>query len=738
MSLYGVTSHAADGALEPTLEPSGRPAAVADLLVVGGPSAGLRVPLAPGEHRVGSHPYSTVMLRDPGLARFHLVVAVGPAGEVGVTDAGSQTGSFLDGVRLTAPATVRPDQVVVAGQSLLAFVPSGALPPAQDVAARARGRVDLEPPPGAGWASPAAVRAYRDRVAALDRELAEARAAESARLRAITPDAVQVLELARSATPGVPRGPGDANWLTLRVGWGDVSSEMAVEPPAGGNPTLAGEAARVLGRHRVLNAVPLTASLADVGTLGLAGDGAQVEGLCRWLAAQLAVLHSPESLRLAAASGDPAAWSWLGALPHAREPLPGLTGSSAGAEASSLLEALVGLLDTRQRSPQATAGPSVVVFLDQRSGLSAATLPRLLIEGPAARLHLVCLAEDASRLPTECRAVLEAPAGRPASLRFRRRGVRYQLGGVDAIAPEQAADVVRALQRPRSAVAELSDVLDLDGDLQRQVLESWIRSRATTGPRTLRATCGMGGNGTLVSVDLRETGHLLVTGAAGTGKSDVLRLLAVGLAARHPPSALRLVVLDGHGSLEPCAGLPHVAIWGSGEEVVRDVLGWLGRDVGWREQVLRQEGAGGLGDIEQADPDRAPARLVVLLDEVPEQLSGGGEDAAVLSTVGREGRRLGIHLVLSRSAVGDLAEMDLPGARVALGGARPGESQALVGTPAADDSGLPRGRGFLGDGPGAAREVHVPVAVGAPLTRVVDAIGSVAQLLGPRREAAGE
>jgi S-DNA-T family DNA segregation ATPase FtsK/SpoIIIE len=53
--------------------------------------------------------------------------------------------------------------------------------------------------------------------------------------------------------------------------------------------------------------------------------------------------------------------------------------------------------------------------------------------------------------------------------------------------------------------------------------------------------------------------HLLVLGDAECGKTSLLRLIARGLAARHPPNEVALVVLDLRRGLLDLADLPHLA-----------------------------------------------------------------------------------------------------------------------------------------------------------------------------------
>ncbi|MGW1258358.1 FHA domain-containing protein [Streptomyces sp. NPDC002513] len=101
------------------------------------------------------------------------------------------------------------------------------------------------------------------------------------------------------------RGPGHPETLTVRLGTADRAA------PGGGG---------------LLPAVPVTAGLREVGALGLAGPRARLAGLARAVVAQLAALHSPDTLELVLISSDRsrpleervADWAWLGWLPHLR------------------------------------------------------------------------------------------------------------------------------------------------------------------------------------------------------------------------------------------------------------------------------------------------------------------------------------------------------------------------------------------------------------------------------------
>ncbi|MGW2780438.1 FHA domain-containing protein [Streptomyces populi] len=120
------------------------------------------------------------------------------------------------------------------------------------------------------------------------------------------PDPATLLLTALGPGPRLwERGPGHPESLTVRLGTADRTA-----PDGSG----------------LLPAVPVTAGLREAGSLGLAGPRARLSGLARSVVAQLAALHSPDTLEIVLISTDrarpveerTAEWSWLGWLPHLR------------------------------------------------------------------------------------------------------------------------------------------------------------------------------------------------------------------------------------------------------------------------------------------------------------------------------------------------------------------------------------------------------------------------------------
>src|SRR5664279_4360133 len=83
----------------------------------------------------------------------------------------------------------------------------------------------------------------------------------------------------------------------------------------------------------------------------------------------------------------------------------------------------------------------------------------------------------------------------------------------------------------------------------------------------LRVAIGVGATGQTVDLDLKEAArggmgpHGLVVGATGSGKSELLRTLVLGLAMTHAPESLNFVLVDfkGGATFTRLDALPHTS-----------------------------------------------------------------------------------------------------------------------------------------------------------------------------------
>jgi S-DNA-T family DNA segregation ATPase FtsK/SpoIIIE len=154
-------------------------------------------------------------------------------------------------------------------------------------------------------------------------------------------------------------------------------------------------------------------------------------------------------------------------------------------------------------------------------------------------------------------------------------------------------------------------------------------------------------------IDLKADGpHFLVAGTTGSGKSELLRTLAAGLAASHPPDRVTLLFIDfkGGSGLGPLTGLPHCVgmLTDLGAAQVERTLVSLRAEVRRREELLARVDAPDLAAYESSATATPPVPYLVivvdefriLVDEVPGALPELMRIAAI-------GRSLGIHLIMA-------------------------------------------------------------------------------------------
>lgn len=237
--------------------------------------------------------------------------------------------------------------------------------------------------------------------------------------------------------------------------------------------------------------------------------------------------------------------------------------------------------------------------------------------------------------------------------------------------------------------------------------------RPITMPGRFWTPAGIDANGAAVGPDLKEAAHGGVgphgvcAGAAGSGKSELLRTLVLGLMATHPPSTVSFVLVDaeGRGTFRDLAPAPHVAevfadLAGRPDQVerLRDVLSAaeerrtaavLGGD--FRSVSAYEEAREGGAELP------ALPMLLIVVDDL--QVLDRQVVVDLFLRTGRVGRSLRMHLLLATQRYTVESSLDaLMSYRIVLRCFSEAESMAAAGTPQA--AWLPKdpGVGYLLDG----------------------------------------
>ncbi|WP_328734984.1 type VII secretion protein EccCa [Streptomyces bobili] len=526
------------------------------------------------------------------------------------------------------------------------------------------------------------------------------------------------------------RRPGDEDFAQVRIGLGAQSLATPLVTPETGpveqlEPLTAGALQRFLAVHSTLDALPMAVSLRAFYHVTVSGDPQSVRSSARAMTASLAALHSPQDLILVVAAGreELPHWEWAKWLPHVQAPGT-VDGAGSrrliGADTRELEELIASRLTGRPRfHPNAAPlaeEPHVVVVLD---GVSLP--PDSFLANPEGLQGVTVLEVVPGELAGaggELSIVVE-----PGMLHLESgHGAVYE-GTPDALSYESAEVLARQLaplrmasggddDEPLLANLEFTDLLSLGDAASVDPLRTW---RPRSMAERLRVPIGVGEDGRPVMLDLKEAAqegmgpHGLCVGATGSGKSELLRTLVLGLAVTHSSETLNFVLADfkGGATFAGMAQMPHVAavITNLADDLTLvdrmgdSIRGELNR----RQEMLRDAGNyANIHDYEKARAAGAPLQpipsLVLVIDEFSELLTAKPDFIEMFVQIGRIGRSLGVHLLLASQR---LEEGRLRGLetylsyRIGLRTFSAAESRAALGVP--DAYTLPNvpGSGFL-------------------------------------------
>lgn len=484
---------------------------------------------------------------------------------------------------------------------------------------------------------------------------------------------------------------------------------------------------RFLVTHSVVPDLPVELSLRRFAAIGISGDRDQARSLVRAVIAHAATFHSPQDLRVVICTDQPDSerWSWAKWLPHAQHP-----DQVDHAGRVRLIHPLLGTLEewlgaqltgrarfNRTAEPDPDV-PHLVVVLDGSIVLGS----ELVLDGLQA-VTVLDLDGRASDLVTQHGMQLTVDDGK---LDVRVGSQQDHLGTAASLAIPVAEALARQLSGYRLdvATAQSEDLSTVDQTLPGLLnvddpgaldIETLWKPRPLKD--RLRVPIGISADGTVLHLDIKESSdegmgpHGLIIGATGSGKSELLRTLVLGMAATHPPVQLNMVLVDFKGGVTfaEMERLPHVAAVISNLErdltMVDRMQEALSGELNRRQEVLRSAGnLVSVRDYEQARLRGVPLAplpiLFVVVDEFSELLSQKPDFADLFAQIGRLGRALGVHLLLASQRLDEGRLRGLESHlsyRIGLRTFSEQESRAVLGV--TDAVALPNapGHGFLKD-----------------------------------------
>jgi S-DNA-T family DNA segregation ATPase FtsK/SpoIIIE len=528
------------------------------------------------------------------------------------------------------------------------------------------------------------------------------------------------------------RRSADRDFSTVRVGVGPQRLARQLRPPQTGlveslDPIGAVALRRLVRSHSLVEDLPVAVKLRAFPAIDVRGDHAAVRDLVRAMVSELAIFHAPDQLIVGVVTSGPSRvdWDWVKWLPHSQDPRESDAVGTRRLVAGSLVELEEWL--SAEMTPRARFNrdatplpdqPHIVIVID---GGAVSLEERVLLEDGLLGVTIIDLSSSIGRLATRRGLRLVVENGQLGAVG--RNGVEV-LGRPDALSVDEADATARRMapwrvgaaevadEQPLLTSAELVDMLGV-GDPEN------VRAEQLWRPRTvrdrLRIPIGVGEHGEAVELDIKEAAlegmgpHGLVIGATGSGKSELLRTLVLGMAMTHSPSAVNFILVDfkGGATFLGLNDLPHTAAVITNLQddltLVDRMHDALAGEMNRRQELLKNAGNfANVREYERAREAGAPLdplpSLLIVCDEFTEMLTQKPEFAELFVAIGRLGRSLSMHLLLAsqRLEEGKLRGLDSHlSYRIGLKTFSAAESRAVLGV--ADAYELPSipGSGYL-------------------------------------------
>lgn len=469
-----------------------------------------------------------------------------------------------------------------------------------------------------------ATAAFRTRIAALDERLGTELAREHEVRLGEYPSTADVLQSALNLGQMLwTRRPEHWSFLSLRLGLAEMPSRNSIKVAneESALQEFLDEMRQVVTRHSTVAGVPVAESLYDSGTLGISGPRDLTAPVARALLVQLAGLHSPAEVVIAAAVSPEwtADLEWLKWLPHTSSPHSPISGghlTNSAPTGAALLSQLEELIESRtteleqaQRRRGATniessmlttpaavgsgAGaeavevpvPAVIFIVTDDTPIDRARLIQVAERGADAGVFPIWIGPSIDSLPAAARTFLDLSSQGDSGpvVGFVRLGTETRPVQVEHLGANEAMEFARALAPVSDAGALILDASDLPrnvplvsllgADLASDstvAVDRWrqndsIHDRSgLTAARSrrngrLRALVGQSGLDAM-HLDLRTQGpHALVGGTTGSGKSEFLQAWVLGMAAEYSPDRVTFLFVDykGGSAFADCVDLPH-------------------------------------------------------------------------------------------------------------------------------------------------------------------------------------
>lgn len=440
-------------------------------------------------------------------------------------------------------------------------------------------------------------------------------------------------------------------------------------------------------------------------SIGITGKSAEkVHAYLRTMLVDYAAFHSPQDtmLYVAGTSGARQYWRWAYALPHCKEADKTETllfeddekpGENEADRMRLFWKNIRTILERRRmRLQDKESGadvklPFLLVVVDVRTPAPAwsclrdlegeAAISTILMDGQLLGAGIIFLVPERAKVPSRVSAIIEVdddPDDEDSAVfRYAETGfnsVRY-VGKTKLISMQEKArefsrnlepvDIRRGYGSSLAATVTLMEMLNLHtiDQLQEYARENWRRSMDPKTADWLFTAVGLlsGNEPRVLTFSAKADGvHGIIAGSTGSGKSELLMTLIIGLALNFNPDVLNFVLVDykGGSAFEPFKRLPHKVdiVTNLDQSGTARVFASIISELDRRQKLNTYTNSKDIVHYRRKglnlEPERPPyPHMFIIIDEFAEMISGNAEYKAQLESITRLGRALGVTLILA-------------------------------------------------------------------------------------------
>jgi S-DNA-T family DNA segregation ATPase FtsK/SpoIIIE len=484
---------------------------------------------------------------------------------------------------------------------------------------------------------------------------------------------------------------GDADFLELRFGSGDLKSLSTIKPP---DPDLASpyirDAYRIFTKYRELKNAPITVGCENLNAIAIIGQREEILPFLNNLVLQIFAKHSPADLEILLISQRYRykIWNWLRWLPHTDSVLDSEENTNLAFDnfsAELLLRKIINKVEESQdvnlqdgQSEKAKEITPSVLIVDGHANLEEfQAFAHILRNGRFYHNTTFLLCENLEDVPSEVDSIVFV------------RGNQFKFDeiGIDGISLEGKVETISQIRLENLArrinpitVSMLGQTSQIPSNIDlldvykiKNVREFNLPAKWNRIPnKGILPFPIMVGSMNLIApltMNLSENNdgpHGLIAGTTGAGKSELLQTLISSLAIEHHPYFVNFLLIDfkGGSTFNVFRDLPHTVGFVSNLDSLAALrtLEAIKAENLRRQKFLADNGCEDITEyhMEISRQNKIPVdwkplpHLFIIVDEFAQLAKEMPNFLPELVATIRIGRSLGLHLILATQKPGGI------------------------------------------------------------------------------------